>query len=149
MRRQRAILAALLLGAVATTGCGGGGGGDSNVKEINAAIDGAQEAAVSGDAAGFCSYLSANVIAQLKANDDINSVVPTCADLVDANSDAVKEVADSEPTITSITVKGDKAYVTGRLGGQGEMRFVPLGTKMTIALVREDGRWKLATLPPL
>jgi hypothetical protein len=38
---------------------------------------------------------------------------------------------------------------TGKLGGSDEFQLVTEGMKMTIAIVREDGMWKLASLPPL
>ena len=164
----RALAAVVALAAFAIAGCGGGGdtttiiettgttsatsastSGGGAEDEVNAAIDAARQAALSGDAAGFCGYLSANVISQLEANDDINSVVPTCAKLVDANAPSMEEIAGPEPTITSVTVNGTKATVTGELGGSGQRRFVALGKPLTIALVMEDGQWKLATLPPI
>ncbi len=157
----RTLAAMLAVAAFAIAGCGGGdtttiittattsatstsGGAEG---QVNAAIDAARQAALTGDAAGFCGYLSANVINQLEANDDINSVVPTCEKLVAANAPSMKEIAGPEPTITSVTVNGTKATVTGELGGQGQRRFVTLGKPITIELVLEDGQWKLAALP--
>ena len=164
------VLAAAVLSIMALVGCGGGGDTTTIIQtsgtpttsstessttsanpedDVNAAIEAARQAAISGDAAGFCGYLSQSVIDELAANDDINDVVPTCEKLVDANASSVKEIAGPEPTITSVTVNGDKATVTGELAGSGQRRFVTLGQPITIALVQEGGQWKLASLPPV
>lgn len=161
--RTLALIA--LVSAFVVAGCGGGGdtttiiqtGGTpttgssttsaSPEDDVKAAIEAARQVALTGDAAGFCGYLSAAVIKELEANDDINDVVPTCADLVDANATSVKEIAGPEPMITSVTVNGTTATVTGELGGTGQRRFVTLGKPTTIELVQEDGQWKLAALP--
>lgn len=156
-----------LIGVVSAFALAGCGGGDTTTiiqtsgtpttgssttsaspeDDVKAAIDTARQDALSGDAAGFCSYLSTKVISELKANDDINDVVPTCEKLVAANAPSMKEIAGPEPQITSVAVNGNEASVTGQLSGHGLRRFVELGVPITAALVLEDGQWKLAALP--
>ena len=149
-----AVLAFVALIALAVILFTSGGGGDDGPSadetaeaDIRASIDGAREAALNEDAEGFCGYLSSGVIATLEANGDLNDTVPTCADLVGANSSSVAEAAASEPEITDIAVTGDTARVTGELGGSGEKRFVELGAPVIVGFTNEDGTWKLDELP--
>ena len=112
-----AFVALIVIAIVLFTSRGGGGDAPSADEtaeaDIRASVDGAREAALNEDAEGFCSYLSTGVIATLEANGDINDTVPTCVDLVDANSSSVAEAAASEPEVTDIAVTGDTARVTG------------------------------------
>ena len=146
-----AFVGLIALAAILFTSGGGGDDAPSADEtadaDIRASIDGAREAALNEDAEGFCGYLSSGVIATLEANGDINDTVPTCADLVEANSSSVAEAAAAEPEITDIAVTGNTARVTGELGGSGPKRFVELGAPVIVGFTNEDGTWKLDELP--
>jgi hypothetical protein len=133
VRLRLALLAAAAVLALA--GCGSGDSSSANAfqgqeREVAQVIEDLQRAGQRGDGQQVCSeILTAGLAERLAEGGE------SCADELDK---AFGDAEDFELEVTDVTVSGNSATAEVRQGGEGR-------TTATFELVRERGRWRIAS----
>jgi hypothetical protein len=132
MRRILLPLAAVAA-ALALAGCGSGesssaGGFEGQEKEVAQVVEDLQRAAQSRDGGKVCSELLARELV-----DELSSGDQDCIDEVEK---AIGDADDYELRVTDVSVEGESATATVEDGDR----------RAKFALVRQDGRWRIAEM---
>jgi hypothetical protein len=137
--RARALTPAALTVALLAGGCASSGSVDSSEdfrgqqRLVATAVEDLESAASDGDEGKICRELASRSLARRLARNG-----RSCAQTVD---DAIKDADSSDLTVQSVRIAGTRATASVKedLGDADRTA--------TVGLVREGGRWRLATLP--
>lgn len=136
--RARALPPAALALAVMAAGCASSGSNDSTAdfrgeqRLVATTVEDLQSAAVDGDEGKICRELLATSVA-----DPLARGGRTCQQTVE---DALKDADSSDLTVRSVRVDGTRATAAVKEERGKEDRV------STVRLVKEGGRWRIATL---
>jgi ABC-type glycerol-3-phosphate transport system substrate-binding protein len=122
----------LLLSALALAACGGGGSDSGEEKEIDAAI---VRSATTADPAN-CTAVETKAFVEQSSDESGAAAVKSCEEEAKDASNNAKTVK-----VTKIAINGSDATADAAITGGGFD-----GQTITIALVEEDGTWKLDQL---
>jgi Putative lumazine-binding len=124
---------AVLLAAIAAVAAGCGGNGPSDRERVSATVQAFGRATAGHDYARLCGDILSTALLTR-----IQQAGVTCRDALAAG---LQDVRDAHLTVGKITVDGDAATAEVRTTAAGE----PPSTDR-LRLVRENGRWRIASL---
>lgn len=132
MRKLRLLLPAALLALGLGLAACGGGGGESDEEKVEATIE---TAATSTDPANCAKYSTLKFMEQTNSGQGAEAE-KACEEEAEKGEDQPEAVAVSNIEIEGEEASADVAFEGGNLDGQ----------TLTVALVEEEGQWKLNEL---